>query len=172
MKSQIHKPKSVIKHVFCKNTQPQTTQPIPNVALPAAYCLLAVFCLLLTGCFNLKPKINPINPEFGKYISGYTSGMVSRKSTIRIELSASVNGKDALTAQAAMDSLAVLVNTTADASVQQRLRRVMSQLPDSSLLKNIFTFEPAKGSIGSKGEKAPAPTRLIKCFKYKFEEGQ
>jgi alpha-2-macroglobulin len=85
--------------------------------------VVAVF-LLLSSCFNTRPQINKINPAFSKYISGYTSGMVSRKSTIRIELS---QGPAGLYPAPAPDS--AMPNTQV-------------ALPDSSLLTDAFSFEP------------------------------
>ncbi len=111
--------------------------------LLSAYCLLAVTCQLLTGCFNLKPKVNQVNPAFGQFISGYTSGMVSRKSTIRIELSQSMNEKVNETYKRTMDSLSSLPPSTIDATTLRKAIHASLGLPDSSLLTNIFSFEPA-----------------------------
>ncbi len=96
-----------------------------------------VICIVLfSACFQTRPKINAINPAFGKYISGYTSGMVSRKSTIRIELSRSMNEDKTITASV-KPGITVLNTTTAIDTVLR-----MMQLPDSNLLKDAFTFEP------------------------------
>lgn len=105
------------------------------------FCLAALACLLAAGCFNLKPKVNPVDPAFGRYISGYTSGMVSRKTTIRIELAQSVIDRNTLAASAALDSLRVLAHNT-DETPLHRVRHTLDGLPDSSLLKDIFRFEP------------------------------
>lgn len=69
--------------------------------------------ILLYGCAS-KPKIIQIDPAFGEYISGYTSGMVTRKSNIRIEL-------------------------TQDLKPELRSPH---GIPDSSVLEDIFSFEP------------------------------
>lgn len=111
---------------------PQSPASSTRLRATMAGALLAGLLLacILTSCFNLKPKINPVNPEFGKYISGFTSGMVSRKTSIRIELAHGVN--EVLTAQpAANDSVAIAVAA-----------RRLVMLPDSNLLKKIFTFDP------------------------------
>ncbi len=71
---------------------------------------------LLSSCFHQHSGINKVNPAFGKYITGFTSGMVSRKSTIRIELS-----QDILNANAGEKA---------------------NQTPDSTLLEGIFSFDP------------------------------
>lgn len=89
--------------------------------------------LLLTACFNSRPKINQPNPAFVKYISGYTSGMISRRAPIRIELSNSVH-----TGKTFPANLADLGPAAADSM----LAYVSMQLPDSTLLDDAFTFEP------------------------------
>ncbi|HXB42037.1 MAG TPA: MG2 domain-containing protein [Bacteroidia bacterium] len=105
--------------------------------------VLSLSLFLLNACFNLKPKINPVNPEFGKYISGYTSGMVSRKGAIRIELSQGVNEKENQAHNRLMDSLAALPPNTINSTHLQKVMRSLVGLRDSSLLKNVFSFEPA-----------------------------
>jgi uncharacterized protein YfaS (alpha-2-macroglobulin family) len=49
----------------------------------------AIFLLCLAGlaaCLKSGKQIVGVDPAFGRYISGYTSGMISRKATIRIQL--------------------------------------------------------------------------------------
>ncbi|MDP2386879.1 MAG: MG2 domain-containing protein [Bacteroidota bacterium] len=85
--------------------------------------------LALLSCYSFKPKIKEINPAFGKHISAYTSGMVTRRANLRIELANPVIQKPniASTDPRVIDSLTVLASTA---------------LPDSSLLDGIFSFEP------------------------------
>jgi len=120
-----------------------TTNTLMRQAIFASsrLCGIILFALILNACFNLKPKINPVNPEFGKYVSGFTSGMISRKNSIRIELARGLNEKDMATATAMIDSLKAVAPNTTDASLRRAIR-ALTQLPDSSLLKNIFSFEP------------------------------
>ncbi len=73
---------------------------------------ITVCAILFSACYQTKPKINDINPAFGKYISGYTSGMQSRKATIRIELSSGLNDVKVAALAARMDSLKVVAETT------------------------------------------------------------
>lgn len=75
---------------------------------------IALFFLTILGCGPSKPEIFKVDPAFGEYISGYTSGMVTRKSNIRIELSEGLNPD----------------------------LKKSSALPDSALLEDIFSFEP------------------------------
>ncbi len=90
-----------------------------------------IFITLLSACYSSRPKmINP-NPAFAKYISGYTSGMVSRKSSIRIELAHGLNENQAV--KPAVNSVAPVANAAAAR---------IAALPDSSLLKDAFSFEP------------------------------
>src|ERR1700740_1989888 len=99
--------------------------------------ITTVICIiLLSACFQTRPKINTINPAFGKYISGYTSGMVSRKSTIRIELSHGINENQAVTASIKPGTTVLSTNTALDTALRAL------QLPDSALLKDAFTFDP------------------------------
>lgn len=90
--------------------------------------------ILLSACVNSGPKIKISNPAFSKYISGYTSGMVSRKSTIRIELAHGINETQAmaLPANSRLGSIAIDSIATYTAA----------QLPDSALLEDAFSFEP------------------------------
>lgn len=74
--------------------------------------------LIFQSCHN-KKTIRKINPEFAKYVSGYTSGMISRGQTVRIELAdqyGNPGGKDS--------SLSLF------------------DVPDSNVLKGIFSFSP------------------------------
>lgn len=75
---------------------------------------IALFCIFLLGCGPSRPDIFKVDPAFGEYVSGYTSGMVTRKSNIRIELAESI------------------LQHSNDPDV----------LLDSLLLKDIFSFEP------------------------------
>ncbi len=102
--------------------------------LLTAICLTTI--ILLSACLNSRPKIYKTNPAFAKYISGFTSGMVSRKSTIRIELAHGVNEW-----KTAVDSAANADPAKAD-SLTVWAATVTATLPDSNLLKDAFTFEP------------------------------
>ncbi len=48
-----------------------------------------VFSLMLAGC-SKKEKLTKVDPEFSKYIEAYTSGVISKKNTIRIQLTSDV----------------------------------------------------------------------------------
>ena len=48
------------------------------------------FALILVGCSQEVQKRVTINPEFAQYISSFTSGIVSRESTIKIMLTEDV----------------------------------------------------------------------------------
>lgn len=89
--------------------------------------------LFLSSCFHFKPEINEINPVFGQYIAGYTSGMISRKTSIRIELTHSP-------LESNTSSSPVVASTDLTTALTTALRT--SQLPDSTLLDDIFSFEP------------------------------
>lgn len=49
--------------------------------------LIFAFSVVLISCNN-KSKLVEVNPEFNKYIDAYTSGVVSKKTTLRIQLAA------------------------------------------------------------------------------------
>src|SRR6218665_8847 len=105
------------------------TNPGLRLLLPAIVSL----SLLLNACFNSMPKIKQTNPAFTKYISGYASGMISRRSTIRIELSNSVHtGKNFPSG----------LGNLSPAAADSMLTYMSMQLPDSTLLDGAFTFEP------------------------------
>lgn len=95
--------------------------------------LVSTLTLILSSCFFSRPGINEVNPAFGQYISAYTSGMVSRKTTVRIELAEGYYSSHPLkNVPAFQDSVA--------AAIYYASR--LAALPDSSLLKDIFSFEP------------------------------
>lgn len=51
------------------------------------YIASALFALLfICSCGNNRPKINSIDPGFSEYISAYSSGIIKRDESIRIEL--------------------------------------------------------------------------------------
>lgn len=72
--------------------------------------------LFLAQCGTGKPEIIKVNPAFGKYISGYTAGMVSRGSTIKVEVKN-------------VDSTLI----PEDGSL----------IKDTNVIRDIFQFEPA-----------------------------
>lgn len=110
-----------------------------------ATALLGLLCaLFLSACFQTRPKIKEINPAFSKYISGYTAGMVSRKSVIRIELTQGLN--EVATQTVAPPPAISEVRLSNPAPLNEKnveASSLASALPDSSLLKNAFHFEPA-----------------------------
>lgn len=79
----------------------------------------AVFFLLATGCYKKRRAIIKINPEFARYVSGYTSGSISRRQAIRIELA------DQFGNPGGVDTMMNLFDR-----------------PDSSILKDVFEFSP------------------------------
>lgn len=118
--------------------------------------------VLLTAVFGIdyatKPTIVPVNPAFGEYISGYTSGMVSRKTNIRIELAEN----NSLTPNSATSDLAIAT----------------SFLPDSLLLEDIFSFSPEiKGKTVWINDRViefipnePLPSNQLYNAKFKLEK--
>ncbi len=98
--------------------------------------LLASFLIsmLWVACYQSRPSIAPINPLFGKYISGFSSGMLSRTASLRIELSQGLNETD---------NSNTVNATTATISTSFISRIGKAPLPDSTLLDGIFSFEPA-----------------------------
>src|SRR5690242_1719475 len=54
-------------------------------------CLtFASLTIVLFSCKN-KKKLAKINPKFSKYIESYTSGVISKKNTVRIQLTSDVS---------------------------------------------------------------------------------
>ena len=98
----------------------------------ASSTIIAV-TIILSSCFHFKAEINEVNPAFGQYISAYTSGMISRKTSIRIEL-----------AKGYFETHPVLnkstVKDTTLLAVAEPAQLIV--LPDSNLLEDIFSFEP------------------------------
>ncbi len=93
--------------------------------------------VMIYSSIKSRPQLIRANTAFVKYISAYTSGMVSRKTTIRIELAHGLNEARllALAADTTHDSLNI--ETTSNTALSNLL-----SLPDSSLLDDIFDFEP------------------------------
>lgn len=91
--------------------------------------LAAIAMGLIVACSPSKPEIFKVNPAFGKYISAYTSGMVTRKTAIRIELAESqvklLNDQSRVNSDIDEEGEGVLVPS------------------DTTVLQKIFTFEPA-----------------------------
>lgn len=52
-------------------------------------CAIIFFSILLLSC-NGKKKLVSVDPEFSKFIEAYTSGVISKKNTIRIQLTSDV----------------------------------------------------------------------------------
>lgn len=98
-----------------------------------AFLTIITIVVLLSSCFHFKTEINEVNPAFGQYISAYTSGMVSRKTSIRIELAKGYfETHSVLNKSSVKDS--VLFTSPANAQ--------LVALPDSTILEDIFSFEP------------------------------
>jgi len=53
--------------------------------VPLRWLTVIFLPLLLTACKH-KPKLVEVDPSFSKYIEAYTSGVISKKNTIRIQL--------------------------------------------------------------------------------------
>lgn len=125
------------------------------IALPA---VVLAFLLLFNACMSSGHKIIRPAPAFAKYISGFTSGMISRRSTIRIELAQGLNERklQAMAKSAAqkepaagtaaagknVDSAELAAATAAASRIDSLAAYEAMQLPDSALLKNAFSFEP------------------------------
>lgn len=104
------------------NHKPMKTTNLIRAAILGIICII-----LLNACYHTRPKINDINPAFGQYISGFTSGMVSRKTTLRIELARGLNETKNGNVLLAGNS-----NSINPANL----------LPEASLLNGIFSFDP------------------------------
>lgn len=96
--------------------------------------LLAI--LLFNSCLNIRPKIIKPDPAFAKYISAYSSGMLSRKTRIRIELTYATSISEAEAALNFKKPNYLSIDSTSTTETQS------AEVPDSNLLKNAFTFDP------------------------------
>lgn len=94
--------------------------------LSALSLIASVF--LLPSCIHTSAEIYHIDPAFGNYISGYTSGMISRKGTIRIELAKSYFEIHPSAKKFTTGGIIYPESTP---------------VPDSTILENIFSFSPA-----------------------------
>ncbi|MES2589144.1 MAG: MG2 domain-containing protein [Bacteroidota bacterium] len=86
--------------------------------------ILFVSTILFFQSCATKPQAIVVDPAFREYVSAYTSGMVSRKSAIRIQLNKSV-----------YDKIQTALNENQDEEGEN--------LPDSTILQDIFSIEPA-----------------------------
>lgn len=105
-----------------------------HILLALITILASGSALFLDSCSFSRPRINEVNPAFGQYISAYTSGMISRRSTIRIELAQSYY------ASHTPKNVPAFQDTVARAIFYANQ---LSALPDSAVLGSIFSFEPA-----------------------------
>lgn len=83
------------------------------------YGTTVLFYLLVAMACNSKPVIFKVDPAYGKYVSAYTSGMITRKGAIRIELAEAFPQEQATA-----------------------MREGGVGLPDSAVLEGLFEFEP------------------------------
>lgn len=60
------------------------------------YWLQIVVLLVLTSCGSRQQKVITVDPGFGKYISGYTSGMVHNRQEIRIDFAEEIQNYENL----------------------------------------------------------------------------
>src|SRR4051812_26400706 len=85
--------------------------------------ILVIVCIaVFSSAMQLQPEIIPVNPLFGKYISGYTSGMTSRIRPIRIELAYNPKQEEIdkqMRELARKDSLAALLKTATTESLAE-----------------------------------------------------
>jgi len=54
------------------------------------FSLIGLTIVLVSSCGQTKPEIIQVDPAFREYISGYTSGMISREDAIQIELAGEI----------------------------------------------------------------------------------
>ncbi|MBI5540819.1 MAG: hypothetical protein HY951_12215 [Bacteroidia bacterium] len=99
--------------------------------------VVVIAMVLIYSTISSRPQIIKTNPAFVKYISAFTSGMISRKSTIRIELARSINEKNIIAQTTDSVAQTTIPETTNGVETVSALT-----LPDSSLLDDIFNFEP------------------------------
>jgi uncharacterized protein YfaS (alpha-2-macroglobulin family) len=78
-----------------------------RIKFPIVFFVVCLILSALAACGPTKPKIIEIDPGFGEYISGYTSGMVGREDVIRIELSESLPEDMVLTKEQKQDLVEV-----------------------------------------------------------------
>lgn len=92
------------------------------------------------SCGPSRPEFIQVDPAFRKYISGYTSGMVYRDQSIRVELSDSVQGLEKM-AQKELNSL-MLVEPEIKGKVIAISNRILEFVPEEQLPMNqLFTVD-------------------------------
>lgn len=57
-----------------------------RITFPVIYFPIGLILCILSACSTTSSEIITVDPEYREYISGYSSGMLSRNETIRIEL--------------------------------------------------------------------------------------
>ncbi len=88
--------------------------------------LLIVSSILFFQSCGSKQDVIIVDPAFREYVSAYTSGMISREAPIRIELTKSVYEK-----------IQTAMNENSEEGEEG------SSIPDSTILEDIFSIEPA-----------------------------
>ncbi len=104
--------------------------------------IISFFLLIFSGlalfqsCGSGHPEIIQVDPGFREYISAYTSGMISRKSPIRIELNEPVKGLE----QQSSEELAAYfeVEPAVKGTVVAVSDRIIDFIPDEMLPVNHF----------------------------------
>ncbi len=77
----------------------------------------ASLLIILASCNHSRQKIIKVDPAYARYVSGYTSGNISRRHHIRIELAEPFKNAD--------------------------IKKDPLGIPDSAVVEDIFDFEPS-----------------------------
>ncbi len=88
---------------------------------------IVLVVVVANSCFNSRPRVQKPNPSFSKHISGFTFGMISRQSSIKIELAHDIYSK--------FDNKGKLIPI--------KTKNQNNPILDSTLLNGIFEFNPA-----------------------------
>ncbi|MBS3914569.1 MAG: hypothetical protein KG003_08720 [Bacteroidetes bacterium] len=93
--------------------------------------LFSLLVIVFLTCRNRGPRIIKVDPAYYKWVSGYTGGVIGKRDPIRIELASDYKGNsqnnNVNQHSGETDTAALVTENT---------------LPDSNILKEIFTFEP------------------------------
>jgi uncharacterized protein YfaS (alpha-2-macroglobulin family) len=136
------------------------------------HLFLSIFALAvivqISACMHPRPTINKANPAFVKYISGFTSGMVSRRTAIRIELT---HGLNESSLDSVFDQSSATLDSMAVYNASLRAATVLSSIPDSALRGNALSVSQAAANIPLKASytTAPLPDSSLLADAFTFE---
>lgn len=107
-----------------------------RINLVIVLSLVTVSLLRLVSCGTRQPEIIDIDPAYSEYVSGYTSGIISRQDAIRIELVEGVPGLEDMSSKDLKNL--IRIEPAIEGKVVAIGERLIDFVPDNPLPPNQF----------------------------------